>query len=491
MMPETSKHSAIIKILTVLRETSWALFLVCLPLTSFPLFPKVMGGSALVRPLSLYPLLVLLVLATLPNLFTRPVSPTLRTLLPFVLVAIASSVVSTLRGIEPTGNFSVAGRMLRALATLGIGGAIYVTVASLPRSADDLRRTLRWLYLGFVLAMFWGSLQAVYVVHFDQDYFHILNKLQSYLSTRRLFTNRVSGMTYEPNWFAEQLSFLLLPWLLGSVLSGYSAFRWRWRWVTLEGLLLIWAVIVLIFTYSRAGLMNLSVLMITAFLFFLPQRAAHSSPLGWLKRLGVLVLAGTVFIGFVYMAGIKNPFFARLWDYWHQVERTSLTDYLEYLGFGARLTYSEAAYRTYEASPILGVGLGNYAFYFPEMMPDRPLAVTPELLRLLIPEGSRSRLITPKVFYFRLLAETGLAGMAAFAAFLMAVLGCALFLWWAEDPQQKFWGRAGLLGLITFTTSALSFDSFAIPNMWVVFGLITAAAWVYTYPEEGEGIKGE
>jgi hypothetical protein len=422
----------------------------------------------------------------LPHLLTRPVPPALRTLLPFALVALASSAVSTLQGIEPIGNFSLAGRVLRALSTLGVGGAIYITVAILPRSPDDLRQTLRWLYLGFALALLWGSLQAVYVIKFDQDYFHLLNKLQSYLSTRRLFTNRVSGMTYEPNWFAEQLSFLLLPWLLGSLLSGYSAFRWRWRWLTLEALLLVWAVIVLLFTYSRAGLMNLLVLTVTAFLFFLPQRAARASPFGWLKRLGALILAGMVFVSLVYMAGTRNPFFARIWDYWRQMERTSLSDYLEYLGFGARLTYSEAAYRTYETHPVLGVGLGNYAFYFPEMMPDRPLAITPELLRLLIPEGNRGRLITPKVFYFRLLAETGLVGTAAFAAFLTAILGCALFLWRASDPEQKFWGRAGLLGLIAFATSALSFDSFAIPNMWVVFGLITSAAWIYAHPLLGE-----
>jgi len=67
----------------------------------------------------------------------------------------------------------------------------------------------------------------------------------------------------------------------------------------------------------------------------------------------------------------------------------------------------DAAYRTYEAYPVLGVGLGNYAFYFPQMMPDTPLSTSPELLRLLLPEGNRERLITPKNFYLRLLAETG------------------------------------------------------------------------------------
>jgi hypothetical protein len=47
------------------------------------------------------------------------------------------------------------------------------------------------------------------------------------------------------------------------------------------------------------------------------------------------------------------------------------------------------------------------------------------------------------------------------------------------EQQQHFWGSASLLGLCVFLASGFSFDSLAIPNMWVVFGLITAAAWVY------------
>jgi hypothetical protein len=65
--------------------------------------------------------------------------------------------------------------------------------------------------------------------------------------------------------------------------------------------------------------------------------------------------------------------------------------------------------------------------------------------------------------------------MAAFLAFLVAVLGCGLFMWFSSDPQEHFWGCASLLGMVVFLAAALSFDSFALPNMWVMFGLTTAA----------------
>ena len=480
-------------VVVALQKVAWAFFLISLPVTSFPFLPDAMGGGALVRPLALYPLVVLIVLVTLPRLITRPLPRTLISLLPFVLAAVASSLFSLLRGIEPALDIPVTDRILRALLTLGIGCAIYLTVAVVPRTLADLRATLRWIYAGFSLALLWGSLQAIYVIRFQEEWFHLLNRLQRYISIRRLINTRVSGMTYEPNWFAEQVSFLLLPWLLASVLTGYTVFGWRWRRLTIEWFLLAWSVAILPFTFSRAGVLNLVVLAFLSILFFRFQQAYRTGTAGQpsppkkktrriLRSLIEIGLVMSVLAGLIFAAGTKNEFFARIWGYWLK-KNTTLSGYFEYLGFGARFIYSEAAFSTYAAYPVFGVGLGNYAFYFDEMLPDRPLALTPEVLRLVTPEENRDRLITAKNLYFRLLAETGLVGTAAFAAFLLAVLGCALFLWLSPYLKQKFWGTAGILGMIAFCLAALSFDSFAIPNMWVMFGLITSAAWIFSQGE--------
>jgi O-antigen ligase len=92
--------------------------------------------------------------------------------------------------------------------------------------------------------------------------------------------------------------------------------------------------------------------------------------------------------------------------------------------------------------------------------------------------ATRYRLITPKNLYLRVLAETGLLGLSAFLAFIIAILGCALSLWLSPKPEAKYWGTGGLYALIAFAFLANSFDSFAIPNMWVAFGIITAATRV-------------
>ena len=465
-----------------LVQMAWIIFLVALPVTSFPYFPPALGGGALVRPLALYPLLVLLVLFTLPRLVQRPLPLPARALLAFAIVSGLSAGLALLNPPDPLQGVAANERVLRAFLTLGLGGAIYLTVSLRPQSFKALNQTLRWIYAGMGIALLWGSLQGIYVLNFRPAYFNFIQRIQDHISLRKLFTNRVSGLTYEPNWFGEQISFLLLPWLLAAVLTNYTIFPWRWRRLTLEWFLLVWSIGILALTFSRAGLLSLIVLIAVSFFFIRPIRKAESGKRwawmsGWSWRFLEVLLAMLVIVGFVFSVGRKNEFFSRLWNYWIDRRYPTLTGYMEYIGFGARFVYSEAAYQTYADHPVVGVGLGNYAYYFDENFPDRPISAKPEILRVLTPDDGRNRLITSKNFFLRLLAETGIIGTAVFTAYLVAILGCAVFLWSSPVREERYWGAGSLLGLTAFMTAAISYDSFALPNMWIVFGLTTAATW--------------
>lgn len=472
-------------ILKYLPPISWALFFLTLPVTSFPYFPPTLGGSALVRPLSIYPLMILMVFVTIPHLLRKPIYPTILALAPFLTAVTLSTLLSFLGDIQPLLGVSVTDRALRGIITLLVGVGIFLTTAFYPGSKEDLRNAMRWLYGGFILALIWGTMQIILIVNFNQQYYRWMKGIHEHISVRRLFTTRVSGLTYEPNWFAEQLTFLLMPWLLASVLTGYTVFRWRWRWITIELLLLAWSIVVLVFTFSRAGIIVLGVLGMLSLLLFrnipdrtnIGQRISIGSKTRRLLETGLVI---ALLIGFVFIAGQKNEFFARIWSYWGDKNNTSLQGYFEYLGFSARFGYGETAFNVYKNHPVIGVGLGNFAFYFEEELPDRPVAAIPEILRLITPEEGRNRLITPKNFYMRILAESGVVGLGTFLVFLFAILGCAIFLWLSPRryPSARFWGIAGILGVVSFLLVAFTFDSFAIPNMWVVFGLITAAAWL-------------
>lgn len=466
----------------------WAFFLVSLPITSFPYFPPAIGGEALVRPLAIYPLIILVILALIPRLLTKPILKTSLTLFPLIMVAAASSLLSLLRGIEPALGVSVEARIIRGMFTLLIGSAVYLTVSVLPEKLSDLRFSQKWIYAGCGIALAWSTLQALYVIRFNPRWFDILSRIQQQISIRRLLTDRVSGLTYEPHWFADQMVLLLLPGLIASSISGYSLFKWRWRWLSVEKLGLVWVILVLPFSFSRAGLLNLSILMVAGLLLIGTLREPISE--GALFTAGTKpakLMAGTlltllVILFPIFLAGVKNSFFSRIWSYWTS-ENTSLSGYFTSLGFDARMAYNQAAYNTFKEHPFIGVGLGNYVFYLEEMLPYRPLAFMPEVLRVITPEFGRDRLVTSKNFHLRLLAETGIIGMIAFLAFLVAHLGLAIWLWLSPQQEERFWGAVSLLGILAFVISAFTFDSFLIPNMWVVFGIVAAAYRVSQYPE--------
>ena len=473
-------------------KIAWPAFLVLLPVTSFPYFPQVLGGGAIVRPLALYPLLILVVFITIPALLYKPFPRTFISLIPFITIAIASSIISLTIGIEPIMGISISERVIRNLLTLSIGVTIFFTVSILPENFKQLEASLKWVYVGGTVALLWGTFQALYVISFNSAYYQALNWIQSHFSTRKLFDNRISGFTYEPNWFAEQIVLLLLPFLIASLINRRSVFCWHWKGISIEKIILVWAVALLPFTYSRAGLFNIILLAFASIaLAFLTarlpgsvvkdhyHRAARRKQL--LSSAALILFILVILTALMFFAGTRNTYFARLWEYWSR-ENPTLTGYMDGLGFGARLAYGEAAINTYREHPFIGVGLGNYAFYFEQMLPERPISESPELLHLIVPERGRNRLITSKIFFLRLLAETGIVGMVAFIAFLIAVIGCALFLWLSKVPPERYWGTAGLLGLFSFLIASLSFDSFAIPNMWIVFGFITCSTWLATRP---------
>ena len=470
----------------------WALLFFTLPVTSFPFVPAELGGKTLVRPLSMYPLVALILLVTLPRLFKRPLPRTFLPLLAFILIAFISSLISFSSEKEGLLGISAADRMLRNLATLGLGVAFYLTVVLLIKDWRDIEFSLRWLYAGFGVALLWGSAQALYIIHFNNIYFRLLNQIQSLVSTRKLFNNRVSGLTYEPKWFAEQICFLLLPWLLGAAISKRSLFPWRYKWITVEWVMLAWATAILFFTFSRTGLFLAVGLF--AFSFLISRAETHRARVkcegqksgGKRKLIFETLLLVVSLVTIIVIVGSQNPYFSRLWRYWTEAKSRNRT-YLEYIAFQQRFVYWETAFNIFEEQPLLGVGLGNYAFYFKEALPAQFYRL-PEIVRQITPAEGRDRLITPKNLPARLLAETGILGLLAFLSFSIAVLGCALFLYTARDSSTQYVGVGGLLSMAVFVVIIFSFDSFAIPNMWISFGLITAAAHI-PYPSLKNQVK--
>jgi hypothetical protein len=451
----------------------WGAALFTLPVTSFRYFPF-LGEGTYVRPLSLYPIALLLPLLFIQwtrGKISLPRAGTMTPLMGFVLVALVATSLGVILDPLPLRGQEYFGRVIRAWVTLVIGISFFISAMWMNRDEDDLRFTVKWLLAGFVMDVLWSGVQSL------AFYTPLLKKVtvthwQRVFSMRELVrTNRVSGMAYEPAWLAGQIATVYLPWLFAALLTRTRVTRFKW----LEFVLLGFAVLLLLATFSRGGLLTAGVAFIFTFLF--AGRAEIKAAWNWftsglrggmslLLRLGVVA----VVIGGLFGAGSflgQKGYIARLFE----SDAESIEEFVIENSAGARAAYTFGALGAYAESPITGVGLGASGFYIYDHLPDWALTTVPEIARQLSPEN---RLIpNPKNMYARLLAETGLIGFFLFIAFQFSLLGDALIALKNKTSNMRFLGVAGLFSWIAVTSYNVTQDSFATPNIWVNFGILT------------------
>ena len=445
----------------------WGAALFALPITSFRYFPG-MGEGTFVRPLAFYPIAFLLPLLLIQWLRGKTTIPRAGALTPLVgfglAVLLASSFGAWLDPLPMRGQ-EYLGRVVRALATLVIGLSFFIAAVWMNRNDDDLKFSVRWILAGFIVDVAWSGVQAL------AFYTPLLEKVtvthwQLAFSMRELVkTNRISGMAYEPAWLAGQIATVYLPWLFASLLTGVRVTRFKW----LEIILLGFAALLVLATYSRGGLLTAGAA--SALTFLLVGRAEFRNAWKWftsqnlILRFGVLILIlGAVIGSGAFLA--QKGYIARLFE----SDAESVEEFVIENSAGARSAYLVSALGAYEESPVLGVGLGASGFYMYDHLPDWSLTVVPEIARQLNPE---SRLYpNPKNMYARLLAETGLIGFVLFVAFLFSLLGDALTVLRNSSPLARYLGIAGLFSWIAIAIYNITQDSFATPNLWVNLGIL-------------------
>jgi O-antigen ligase len=460
----------------------WGLALLTLPVTSFPYFPF-FGPDTQVRPLSLYPTLALFPVLVI-QLWRRKIKlwdESLTPLLVFMLIALLASALGALYAPLELRGQTYWGRVLRAWITLALGLMFFLYAIWMSRSPGQLRSSLRWLYSGLAISFIWGILQFLSnatlwvskaAISRVQDLFTITSSASWGL--------RTPGFALEPSWLAGQLACLYLPWLFASLLNGYRISRHRW----LEFVLLGMACISLILTYSRGGIaLAFAATFLTALLtgrehllrlwrwwlepFHRAGSPAKPSGLSWTVRLGALFLLVAGVGGAFYILS-RSDYFTQLW----RSQKTDVVSYIVDIYAGPRLAYAWAALRAFAAHPWSGVGLGASGFYILRFLPDWSRTMIPETTIYLNPQSGA--FLNPKNLYARLLAETGVFGFAAFVTFYFYLLGKVRS--WLQDKERRLLGVAGLFTWFALALSFFTQDSFAMPSLWVNFGILLGLA---------------
>jgi len=462
-------------------ELLWGLTLVCLPVTSFPFMPFI-GKETQVRPLSIYPMLVLfpLILVQIKRKKIKVWQPVFTPLAIFLLIAFGTSLIATFHAPIDLRGWDYQGRVIRAMITLIIGLSFFIYAIWLTRGREQLYSSLKWLYLGLSLSFFWGIFQSlVYYGWFLNE--NTLYSIQSIFSISGISLKnlRIPGFALEPSWLAGQIAIFYFPWLFASILTGFRLTRWRW----LEFILTAMAVILLILTYSRSGVAIILAASVITMLIsggekikrawkWWWQPFARSTnkeemvrilPLG--SRLGVIVIA-LVFLGLSFQALDKNPYFSKLWN----SKKTNLIEYVIDIYAGPRLAYAMSGMETFDQHPWSGVGLGASGMYLYSNLPDWSKTFITEISIQLSPQSSSYP--NTKNLFVRILAETGILGLGAFAGFLLFILARILALRNLVGMEAHFLVVSGLFSWIVILLYSFTQDSFAMPTTWINFGML-------------------
>ncbi|MGH2619901.1 MAG: O-antigen ligase family protein, partial [Anaerolineales bacterium] len=465
-------------------------------ITSFPLVERTIGGDT-VSPLSLVPLVVLVAAWLIPYLLRGESLPSeAGPLLLFALVAVSSSLLAQFLPIGPYKGQAVLSRSLRGLATLGIGLCFYLVASLICFDPNRARSSLRAITAGGLLALLWSAAQAWYILFIEGYIPPLLNQIHRWLSVRDLFWDRVTGLAFEPSWFGNQLVTLYLPLWLASVVTGISAFGRTRKFMLVEAGCSIVAVVMLLLSRSRLSLVSF-LLMLAALTGYglwratgwLVKRTWRSVPVS-ASRLSrglqpVLLLVGVFALsaGLVAVARAaieRDPRTSRLLSTPSQLDSIRIESPYETVyavanraAFAERLVYWRAGFWPFERYPVLGVGLGNAGFFFEDGLPAYAHRLV-EIQNLLDP--ANRNFPNPKSLWLRVLAETGLVGFSAFLIWLgvLAVGGITLIK--GGVGIDRAIGVAGLLAILAQLSEGFSLDTFALPQLWIMLGLLTAAA---------------
>lgn len=480
------------------RRMAWALWLailIAIPVTSFPLVSGLMGGETPVGPLALLPLMGLCLVWMGPHLVRGGRLPAQSgPILAFALLSVVSAAAATALPIEAYKGQTALAREVRAMATLAIGLAFYLSAALVPDSESRLESSLRAIHLGGMAMMIWSAVQAWVVLRAPDHVPLVITQIHHWFSVRDPLVDRVTGLAYEPSWLGNQLTLLYLPLLFASVALGRSAFSARRSRLSLELGLLIAGLALLVLTRSRISLLSL-IAAAAAIYLFLSWRIVG----GWLLDrlrfaawpvrtvvggLAALVLLAGLVGGAAGVASAISRADDRMDGLGGVVGRIPEARYLypneaayeigSRLAVAERFIYWTVAFRAFGEYPVLGVGPGNTGFFFESNRPPYGDQLTE--IRNVIEDPSFG-FPNPKNLWLRVLAENGILGLATFGVWFGLMAVASLSLWRGGDGTDKVIGLAGALAVVTQLMEGFSLDTYALPQLWIIFGLVTAAAW--------------
>lgn len=469
------------KYLTLFNQFLWFGLIILLPITSMPAVAQLLGSDTVAAPSILF-LGLLVILWFLPNLIKSLTFP--REIIPFIffmLAAVISTFSSWFLDIPAYKGISIITNDIQTLFTLIIGACFYLIASTFPSDRKVLKKTYRIINWSGLIMLMWAAIQATSWFMFE-GYPEWMFNLQGLISSRVLYRQRINAFALEPSWWAHMLNLVYIPlWLAASVKKvSYHSFR-IW-FMSLENILLAGGIIGMFFTFSRVGILGL-MLMFTYLLvrlhgWIVGQIYSFINKIVVYKRVKIMrtIISFLILVTYLLIIGTGiviisrlDPRMAELFDFSLKSDNPLLR-YFNNLRFGERAVYWLVGWEIFGQYPLLGVGLGNAGFFFPEKITPYGWTLI-EVRKLMYRTNS---LLNIKSLWLRLLAETGIIGFSLFASWLITLLLAFLKISESKDRGRAFSSLAGIFVICALIAEGFSVDSFALPYMWIGLGLATS-----------------
>ncbi|MCC6148052.1 MAG: O-antigen ligase family protein [Anaerolineaceae bacterium] len=467
----------------------WAALILLLPITSMPLIIRLVRSDSVAAPSALllfgFGLVWFLPFVRHGGFFPKVTAP----FLGFVAVAITATLTSNFYVIPDEKGLNPIFSQFSALVTLVIGAAFYFAFSLWPAKQERLAFTIRLLNWTGCVVLVWAGAQAL-AWYTNFGYPQWMRDFHELFSAGPLNRQRVLGFALEPSWLAHQLNMVFLPLWLAASLKKLSWHSWRVSRFTFENILLVGGVAILLLTLSRIGL--IAFLVMLAFVLLratqwasrkivmkiIPQNIQpEKTAFRWQRMvtLGVFLGLGLLYLGIALGVGwilshldIRT---AKLFQFDFGQEDPVLY-YARQINIAARLVYWQAGWGIFSQYPWLGVGLGNAGFYMPAHLSNYAMGLI-EVRQLLFRSDA---LLNIKCLWVRLLAETGIIGFSFFLAWLFNIGMMTYSLEKHSRQSISAIGLAGVFACIALVVEGFSLDTFALPYIWLLFGLTTAAS---------------
>jgi O-antigen ligase len=382
--------------------------------------------------------------------------------------AVAAMVLAAVVGLSAIGIVTRPGvappsvawaRFAKQALQLGVMVCFVVYPALWTRSPDRWLWTVRLLGAGLALQIFYAAIQAV---HFHQP-------LAVFAALERIYTSNPAILAGSDQLYLGG-TFRQIPRLRGTACEPLYLGNYLLAVLPLMGLLrrrplrvglVVAGALLLVLTWSRgAYLAAVAAVLVGALLWWrsgLPGRPAR----GAAAAAAVGALAAAVIVVAWGPRAVSLPA-ERLWQSFQTADWSNLT----------RFYSMQAAWRGFIASPVHGLGWGQFPYHFGALVD---------------PRGLQSQFTLPVVnnFPLQILCETGLvggvAGTAAFVVLARAVWRVtgrreadAPDLPSSRDPQNLIVVLCAT-ACVGVWTQLFTFSQYNLPHIWLSVGLLLAS----------------